>query len=80
MEWGSSRGGKFYRVGQGRRLRALDFGEGIAYYLFGKASTFTALHGDSEGFAYVSIAAAAIVDRFADLAVGDTLAKAYIHK
>jgi hypothetical protein len=73
------RGCKFCRVGQCRGLSGLDLSQGIAYHFLGKAGTLTALRGYAEGFTHVTKAAAALVDRIANLAIGDTLAKTDIH-
>jgi len=67
------------RVGQ-RGLAALDFGDGFAHDLFGQASALAALAGDAERAAHFTVAAAALVDRIADLSIGDTFTEADVHK
>lgn len=54
-------------------------GQGITYHLLGQARTFTTLRGYTKGFTHIAIAAAALIDRVADLTIGDTLAKTDIH-
>lgn len=70
---------KFYRVGD-RRLAQLQFGQGLAYHLLGKAGAFSTLAGNAGSLAYLAVAAATFIDRIADFSVGDTSAKADIHK
>ena len=54
-------------------------GQGITYHLLGQARTFTTLRGYTKGFTHIAIAAAALIDRVANLTIGDTLAKTDIH-
>ena len=60
-------------------LRALQIAEGFAHHLLGQARTLAALAADAEALAHVAIAAATVINRIADLTVGDTLAEADIH-
>ena len=76
---GSLRGRKFYRVGD-RRLLALQLGQGFAHHLLGEARTFAALAGHAGGLSHFAIAAATVINRFADLPIGDASAEADIHK
>ncbi len=55
-------------------------GEGFPNDLFGKARTFATLAGYAGGLSDFAVAAATLIDRFADLSVGDAGAEAYIHK
>jgi hypothetical protein len=73
-----SGGGEFYREGN-RGMGRAKLGKGFAYYFLGKTSTLAALTGNTCGLAYFTITAAAFVNGFADLAVGNTLAEADIH-
>lgn len=66
-------------VGQGR-LGVLHVAERFANDLLGDACAFAALGGDAGRFANLTIAAAALVDGIANLAVGDTLAKTDVHR
>lgn len=71
-------GDKIRCTGQGR-LTALHFAEGFANHLLGQAGTFTALTGNAEGRAHITVAAATFKDCVADLMVGDTFAETDIH-
>lgn len=73
-----SGGDKVGGVGHAR-VTALQVAQGVAYHLFGQAGTFTALAGNPEGVAYVAIAAAAIVNGFTYLTVGNTFTEADVH-
>ena len=73
-----SGGDKVGGVGHAR-MTALQIAQGIAYHLFGQACTFAALASNPEGVAHIAIAAAAIVDGFAYLTVGNTFAEADVH-
>jgi ABC-type uncharacterized transport system permease subunit len=68
------------RWAYGCGMAAVYIAEGFAHYLFGQASAFAALAGNAEGFADIAIATAAVVNGFADLTVGNTLAEANVHK
>ena len=61
-------------------MAALHFGDGFADDLLGQASALAALAGDAERAAHFTIAAAALVDRIADLSIGDTFTEADVHK
>lgn len=61
------------------RLGGADFSEGVADDFLGEAGAFAALAGDSSGLADFPVTAAAFIDGFADLTVGNTLAEADIH-
>ena len=72
-------GNKICWVGEGG-LAALHFGEGFAYHLLGEGGAFATLAGYVERLANVAVAAATLIDCIADLTVGDTHAKANVHK
>ena len=61
-------------------LRALQVTQGFTHHLLGEAGAFSALAGDTGGLAHVTVAAAAVIDGFADLPVGNALAEADIHR
>jgi len=61
-------------------LGRLDICERFAYDLLGDAGAFSALGADTGRRAYFPIAAAAFIDGFANLTVGNTLAKTDVHK
>ena len=69
------------RVGQVvvHALGALQFAERIANDLFGQARALSALGADAGALAHLAIVASTIVDRIADLSIGDTLAEADVH-
>ena len=73
-----SSGNKIGGVGQARVI-ALQIIQRIAHHLLGQACAFTALAGNPEGVAYIAIAAAAIIDGFAYLTVGNTFAETDVH-
>lgn len=73
-----SGGDEACRVGEGG-LAALHFTEGFTYNLLGQASTFAALAGDAKGGPYITVAAAAFVDGFANLTVSYTFAETDVH-
>ena len=54
--------------------------QGFAYHLLGQACTFTALAGDTQGRAHITIAAATFIDRIADLVISNTFAKTDVHR
>lgn len=66
-------------IGEGS-LGGLEFAEGFAHDLLGHAGALAALTSDASGLAYFPVAAAAFVNGFAKLTVGDTLAKANVHE
>ena len=66
-------------VGQSR-LGVLHVAERFANDLLGDACAFAALGGDAGRFANLTIAAAALLDRIADLRIGDTFTEADVHK
>ena len=61
-------------------MGALQFCQRFAYHLLGQARTFSTLSSYVEGFTYFFIAAATLIDRIADLPIGNALAEADIHK
>ena len=73
-----SGGDEAYRVSEGG-LAALHFGDGLANDLLGQAGALAALAGDAERAADFTIAAAAFVNRIADLCIGDTFTEADVH-
>ena len=58
----------------------MHFGDGFAHDLLGQARALAALAGDAERAAHFTIAAAALVDRIADLRIGDTFTEADVLK
>src|SRR5690606_6692975 len=66
-------------VGEGG-LGRLDISQRFPDDLLGYARAFAALSGDTGCFTNFPIAAAAFIDGFANLTVGDTLAKTDVHK
>lgn len=73
-----SGGDETCRIGKGG-LAALHFTEGFTYDLLGQASAFAALTGDAKGGSYITVAAAAFVDGFANLTVSYTFAETDVH-
>jgi hypothetical protein len=62
-----------------RNLAAVYITQSFPYHLLGHASTFSALAGYAEDHTDITVTAATFVDCSADLAVGDSLAQAYVH-
>ena len=63
-----------------RRLGTLYIAQCFPNNLLSYTCAFAALGGDTRGFAYLTITAAAFVNGFTDLTVGNTLAKTHVHK
>ncbi|MCY1443320.1 hypothetical protein D9M71_597280 [compost metagenome] len=61
------------------RLCAVQFAERVAYHLLGEAGALAALGAHAGAFANFAIVAGAIVDRIADVGIGNTLAEADVH-
>lgn len=61
-------------------LGRLDIAQGFTYHLLGDTGAFSALGADTGRRAYFPITAAAFIDGFANLTVGNTLAKTDVHK
>jgi hypothetical protein len=78
-QWQGSGGDEVARIGHGA-LGTLHFAQGFAYDLLGQAGAFATLAGHTEAGTNITIAAAAFVDRIADLAVGYTFAETDIHE
>ena len=61
-------------------MSRLDISQRFANYLLGDACAFAALRGDTGRFANLAVAAAAFIYGFANLTVGNTLAKTDVHR
>ena len=57
----------------------MHLGDGFANHLFGQAGAFATLAGDAERATDFTVAAAAFVNRIADLCIGDTFTEADVH-
>ncbi len=71
-------GSKTCRVSK-RGAGILDIAQGFANDLLGDTSAFTTLRGYASRVSHVPITAAAFIDGFTDLAVGNALAKTHVH-
>ena len=71
-------GNKVRRVGH-CGLTAPYVAQCFAYHLLGQAGALATLAGNTEGGAHVTVAAAALVDGFADLTVSNTFAETHVH-
>src|SRR5690606_20524156 len=60
-------------------LAGLHVTQGLAHHLLGHAGALAALGAHAKGLAHVTVAAAALVDRVADVVVSDTSAKTDVH-
>lgn len=60
-------------------LGRLQITQGFTHDLLGKAGTFTALGADAGRGAYFPVTAAAFINRFTNMTVGNTLAKTDVH-
>ena len=75
----TSGGGEQRDATQHGRLARLDFGQGLTNHLLGQAGALAALRAYTQRFPHFAVTAATLVDCIADVIVGNTSAKTYVH-